>query len=296
MAVRYHRARLLIAATLAAGVVTGTAYFAASTTSMTEEGLSWFIDNSVTKRLLALPGVAQIQRSGGVNREIRIELDPARMQALGLTAVEVNRQLRQLNLDAPGGRAQVGGGEQAIRVLGAAQTAAQLAATQIAIPGGRTARLADIAEVHDGIAELRSISRLNGRPATIFGVFKSKGSSDVTVLERVHEELKKLGAESQGVKMKQVFTTVGYTKEMYSSALNAFIEGSILAVLVVWLFLRDWRSTAISALAIPLSAIPTFLFMQWMGFTLNIVTLLSLSSASDSVALRSPATSASARS
>ena len=252
-------------------------YFAVSTTAMTPEELSWFVDNSVTKRLLSLSGVAQVERSGGVDREIRVELDPARMQALGLTAVEVNQQLRQLNLDAPGGRAQVGGGEQSIRVLGAAQSSTQLAATQISLPGGRIARLADIAEVHDGIAELRSISRLNGRPATMFGVFKAKGSSDVAVLENVQKELAQLMKEFPGVNIKQVFTTVDYTKSMYSSALGAFIEGSILAVIVVWLFLRDWRSTGIAALAIPLSAIPTFAFMQWLGFTLNQISLLGLS-------------------
>ncbi len=252
-------------------------YYAVSTTAMTEEELSWFVDNTIAKRLLSVSGVAQVQRGGGVNREIRVELDPSRMQALGLTAVEVNQQLRQLNLDAPGGRAQLGGGEQSIRVLGGASSAQVLAQTQIALPGGRVARLADIAEVRDGIAEVRTLSRLNGRPATTFGVFKSKGSSDVTVLKNVERELAKISEDAPGVKIKQVFTTVDYTKEMFSSAINALIEGSILAVLVVWFFLREWRSTAISALAIPLSAIPTFAFMQWMGFTLNQVSLLALS-------------------
>jgi len=252
-------------------------YYAVSTTAMTEEELSWFVDNTISKRLLSVTGVAQVERGGGVNREIRIELDPSRMQALNITAVEVNQQLRQLNLDAPGGRAQIGGGEQSIRVLGGASSALALGETQIALPGGRVARLSDIAEVRDGIAEVRTLSRLNGRPATTFGVFKSKGSSDVTVLENVERALVKIGDDAPGVKIKQVFTTVDYTKQMFSSAIIALIEGSILAVMVVWLFLRDWRSTAISALAIPLSAIPTFAFMQWMGFTLNQVSLLALS-------------------
>jgi hydrophobe/amphiphile efflux-1 (HAE1) family protein len=253
------------------------AYFAVSTTAMTQEELSWFVDNTVSKRLLTVSGVAQVQRGGGVDREIRVELDPARMQALGITAVEVNDQLRQLNLDAPGGRVQIAGGEQSIRVLGAARTALQLSDTQIALPGGRTTRLKDIANVKDGIAEIRGISRLNGRPATTFGVSKGKGFSDVTVLNRVEEELAKLGKEMPQVKMQLVFTTVQYTREMYNSAIIALIEGSILAVIVVWFFLRNWRATAISALAIPLSAIPTFAFMQWMGFTLNQVSLLALS-------------------
>ncbi len=252
-------------------------YYAVSTTDMTEEELSWFVDNAVTKRLLAVNGVAQVQRGGGVDREIRVELDPARMQALGLTAVDVNQQLRQINLDAPGGRLQVGGGEQSIRVLGGAHTALQLGQTRIYLPGGRVARLSDIAEVRDGVAEIRSVSRLNGRTATTFGVFRSKGSSDVTVMDLVTREIDKIGKEFPQVKLKAVFTTVDYTKRMFSSAIEALIEGSILAVAVVWFFLRDWRATAISALAIPLSAIPTFAFMQWMGFTLNQVSLLALS-------------------
>src|SRR6185437_10636594 len=144
--------------------------------TLTEEELSWFVDNTITKRLLGVTGVAQVQRGGGVNREIRVELDPARMQALGITAVEVNEQLRNLNLDSPGGRAQLGGGEQAIRVLGGAQTAQALGDTQIALPGAgnRFARLRDIATVQDGVGEIRSIARLNGRDATTFAISKSK--------------------------------------------------------------------------------------------------------------------------
>src|SRR5579863_1446691 len=255
------------------------AYYAVSTTSLTQEQLSWFVDNTITKRLLGVVGVAQVDRGGGVNREIRVELDPARMQALGITAVEVNQQLRGLNLDSPGGRAQLGGGEQAIRVLGGARTAVALGDTRIALPGSgnRFTRLRDIAEVHDGVGEIRNIARLNGRDATTFGVAKAKGSSDVTVLDGVQRELEKIRKENPQVQMTEVFTTVDYTKEQYHSALSAFIEGSILAVIVVWLFLGDMRATAISALAIPLSAIPTFAFMQAMGFSLNSISLLALS-------------------
>jgi multidrug efflux pump subunit AcrB len=252
-------------------------YYAVSTTALSEQELSWFIDNTVTKRLLGVPGVAQVSRGGGVNREIRVELDPARMQALGITAVQVNEQIRQLNLNSPGGRAYVGGGEQSIRVMGGAHTALQLADTQIMLPGGRFARLSDIAVVRDSVGEIRSISRLNGRRAVTFGVFKAKGFSDVTVLSKVEAELGKVSNENPQVKLTQVFTTVDYTKKTYHSAMSAFVEGSLLAVLVVWLFLRDLRATLISALAIPLSAIPTFAFMGWMSFSLNSISLLALS-------------------
>ncbi|MGB6604689.1 MAG: efflux RND transporter permease subunit [Steroidobacteraceae bacterium] len=252
-------------------------YYGVSSSTLTEEELSWFVDNTITKRLLGVQGVAQVQRGGGVNREIRVELDPARMQALGITAVQVNDQLRNLNLDSPGGRAELGGGEQTIRVLGGARTAAALGDTQIMLPGGRFARLSDLADVSDSVGEIRTIARLNGRPATTFSVTKTKGSSDVTVYEGVQKELAKIRKENPEVEMKQIFTTVDYTKETYHSALSAFIEGSLLAVVVVWLFLRDMRATLISALAIPLSAIPTFAFMSWMGFTLNSISLLALS-------------------
>jgi multidrug efflux pump subunit AcrB len=253
------------------------AYYAVTTTTLTPEQLSWFIDNTITKRLLGVTGVAQVSRNGGVDREIRVELDPGRLQALGLTAVQVNEQLRNLNLDAAGGRAQVGGGEQAIRVLGGAKTAEALADAQIFMAGGKSVRLREIADVRDGVAEVRSIARLNGRSATTFGVFKAKGASDVSVANAVQAELAKILKENPGVRMSTVFTTVDHTLRTYHSAISALLEGSALAVAVVWLFLRSWRATVISALAIPLSAIPTFAFMQWMDFTLNQITLLGLS-------------------
>jgi multidrug efflux pump subunit AcrB len=253
------------------------AYYAVATTAMTPEQLSWFIDNTVTKRLVAINGIAQVGRAGGVNREVRVELDPARMQAFGITAVQVNQQLRTLNLDAPGGRGQLAGGEQSIRVLGSARTTGDLGATRIQVAGGRVVRLDDIADVHDGVAEVRTLSRLNGRTATTFFVSKARGFSDITALDRVNAEVDKILAENPGVTIKMVFTTVEHTRQSFHSAMAALFEGSLLAVAVVWLFLRDWRSTAISALAIPLSAIPTFAFMSFMDFTLNGISLLALS-------------------
>jgi multidrug efflux pump subunit AcrB len=253
------------------------AYYAVTTTTLTPQELSWFIDNNVTKRLLAVPGVAQVSRSGGVSREIRVELDPSRLQALGLTAYEVNEQLRELNLDAAGGRAQVGGGEQAIRVLGGAKTANALADTQIIARGGRVFRLREIADVHDGVEEVRTLARFNGREATAFGIFKAKGSSDVAVFNGTRAELDKIQKETPGVTLTLITSTVDHTLRTYHSSLESLIEGSVLAVVVVWFFLRNWRATVISALAIPLSAIPTFAFMQWMDFTLNQISLLALS-------------------
>ncbi len=253
------------------------AYYAISTTRMSEEQLSWFVDDTVTKRLLGVQGVAQVTRSGGVRREIRVDLDPARMESFGLTAGEVNDQLRRINVNAAGGRAQVGGAEQSIRVLGAARTAVQLGDVRLSLPDGRVVRLSDIAEVRDGIEEVRSISRLNGRPATTFAVYKAKGMSDVDTLHRVDAELAKLGEETQGITLKRVFTTVEFTQKSYNSSIESLVEGAVLAVVVVFVFLRDWRATGIAALAIPLAALPTFAAMRLFGFTLNQMTLLALS-------------------
>lgn len=252
-------------------------YYAVSTSSMSEEQLSWFVDDTISKRLLAIAGVAQVNRSGGVNREIRVDLDPARMESMGITAGEVNQQLRQVNLDAAGGRAQVGGSEQSIRVLGSARTAGQLGDRRLTMPDGRVARLRDIAEVRDGVAEVRTVSRLNGRPSTTFAVFKAKGASDVTTLHNVEDELAKISKEAAGITLRQVFTTVDFTQKSYRGSIEALILGAILAVAIVYLFLRDWRATGIAAVAIPLAAIPTFACMHWFGFTLNQMTLLALS-------------------
>ncbi|WP_448580098.1 efflux RND transporter permease subunit [Thermaurantiacus sp.] len=253
------------------------AYVAVKSTAMSLEELSWFVDNTVAKRLLAIPGVAQVSRGGGVSREIRVDLIPDRLQAFGITAAQVNAQLRNLNLDLPGGRTEVSGAEQAVRVLGGAKTAEALGETRITIPGGRFVRLSDIAVVKDGTSEQRSIARLDGRQVTEFGLYKAKGASDVQVYERMNAELDKLRADYPGVDFVELYTSVDYTKEEYSSAITAMVEGALLAVLVVFLFLRDWRATVIAALAIPLSAIPAFWFMDLMGFTLNTISLLALS-------------------
>ncbi|WP_416462583.1 efflux RND transporter permease subunit [Sphingomonas sp. VDB2] len=253
------------------------AYFSAEATDMTLEELSWYVDNTVAKRLLSVSGMAAVNRGGGVSREIRVILDPAKLQAFGITAAQVNAQLQQVNLNAAGGRTEIAGAEQSIRVLGNARNARDLGATQIAISGGRTVKLADIADVRDMYAEQRNLSLMNGRQVTSFSMEKAKGSSDVTVYDNAMKVLDKLKVENPKVQFKELYTSVGYTKEQYHSAMAAMIEGAVLAVVIVFLFLRDWRATMISALAIPLSAIPTFWFMEMMGFTLNGISLLALS-------------------
>ena len=251
-------------------------YVGAQTTDMTLEQLSWYIDNTVAKRLLGLPGVAAVQRVGGVDRTIRVILDPAALQSQGITAAQVNQQLRASNMNGAGGRAEIAGSEQSVRVLGNAQDAYELSQTQIALPGGRFVRLADLGEVKDSNSEQRSLAKMNGHQVVTFMIQRAKGSSEVTAYQGVWKELRTLEKENPKVRFTEVFTTVDYTKAQYRSAMEGLVEGAVLAVLVVLLFLRDIRATAISAVAIPLSAIPAFWFMSLMGITLNFMSTMAM--------------------
>ncbi|MFN7029069.1 MAG: efflux RND transporter permease subunit [Sphingopyxis sp.] len=259
---------------IAGGPIT---YFAVEASDMTLEQLSWYVDNTVAKDLLSIPGMSQVRRSGGVDREIRVILDPARMQSYGLTASQVNQQLRQTNVNAAGGRTEIAGSEQAVRVLGNAANAFELGDTRLSIGNGRTVRLSDVAKVTDGYAEQRNLAKIKGRQVLSFSIEKAKGASDVTVHDETMKKLAEIKKNNPKVDFKILFTRTEYTKEQYRSSMLAMIEGAVLAVVVVFLFLRDWRATLISALAIPLSAIPTFWFMDMMGFSLNSLSLLALS-------------------
>ena len=253
------------------------AYFSVEAVDMTLEQLSWFVDNTVAKRLLSIPGMAQVRRGGGVSREIRVILDPTKLQMQGITAAQVNAQLRQTNLNAAGGRAEIAGSEQSVRVLGNADNAFSLGQKQISVGNGRTIKLADIAAVRDLYAEQRNVSKMNDRQVLSFGLEKAKGYSDVTVYDEALKAIDQMRRENPKIRFTELYTSVDYTKGQYHSAIDAMIEGAILAVLVVFLFLRDWRATVISAIAIPLSAIPAFWLMDLMGFTLNGISLLALS-------------------
>ncbi len=251
--------------------------YTVSSSSMDDEALSWFVDNQVAKRLLAVRGVGSVARVGGVTRELQVALDPARLLALGVTAAEVSRQLKQVQQEAPGGRAQLGGAEQSLRTIATVQTAAELAAMDIPLNDGRHVRLEQVASVADTLAERRSGAFLNGKPVVGFEIVRAKGAGEVDVAERIRAALEELKTAHPDITVTEAFNFVDPVIENYHGSLSLLLEGAFLAVVVVWFFLRDWRATLVSAVALPLSAIPTFLVMQWMGFTLNVVTLLSLS-------------------
>jgi hydrophobe/amphiphile efflux-1 (HAE1) family protein len=250
--------------------------YAASIPSMTAEQVSWFVDDVIAGALEGVRGVAQVKRAGGVDREIRVSLLPDRLMALGITAPDVNEQLRATNVDLTGGRGEVGSREQTIRMLASAETVEELANRTIVLPGGRKTRLNEIATVTDGAAEARSFASLDGQPVVTFGIYRAKGFSDVAVAEAVSKKLQVLADEHPELSLSEIDSTVRYTKTDYRATMQTLTEGAILAVVVVLIFLRDFRATAISVLAIPLSILPTFWAMDLLGFSLNAVSLLAI--------------------
>ncbi|BCM86593.1 efflux RND transporter permease subunit [Methylobacterium indicum] len=250
--------------------------YGASAPAMTPEDLSWFVDDVVARQIQGLRGVGGVERLGGVAREVRVTLKPDRLLALGITAADVNRQLRLTSADMAGGRAEVGGQEQSIRTLAASSSLDTLAATSIVLPGGRKVRLDDLATLSDGAEEPRTFARLNGQPVVAFAISRASGASDASVGEVVSKKIEDLGKEYPGVRFDRIDSSVTNTIGNYESAMHSLMEGAGLAVLVVFLFLRDWRATLIAAVALPLSVFPTFWAMSAMGFSLNAVSLLAI--------------------
>jgi multidrug efflux pump subunit AcrB len=246
--------------------------------SMDDEALSWYVDDVLTRRLLAVKGVGSVARVGGVNREVRITLDSAKMQSLGVSAAVVSRQLRDVQTESAGGRTNLGTSEQPVRTLATVKSAAEIAAIELSLDNtGRKIRLDQIAQVTDTIAEPRSSALLNGVPVVGFEIARSKGASEVEAGRGVREVLKELKLARPDMQLTEAFDFVTPVEEEYKGSLTLLIEGAILAVLVVWLFLRDLRATFVSAVALPLSVIPAFIGMNYLGFSINVVTLLALS-------------------
>ncbi|MBI5008023.1 MAG: efflux RND transporter permease subunit [Nitrosomonadales bacterium] len=244
---------------------------------MSDEELSWFVDNTVTKSLLSVRGVGAVSRVGGVTRQISVELDPAKLLALNATASEVSQQLRLIQQEASGGRSDIGGMEQSVRTIATVRTAEDIAGIEIGLSDGRHVRLDQVAYVSDTVAERRTAALLNGREVVGFEITRSRGYGEIEVAEGVARVLDKLKAERPDIVITEAFNFVDPVEENYIGSMNLLYEGAALAVLVVFVFLRNVRATVVAATALPLAVIPTFAVMYFMGFTVNVVTLLSLS-------------------
>ena len=251
--------------------------YTVSAQRMDEEALSWLVDDTLSRLLLSIKGVGAVNRVGGVTREVQVALEPARMQALGITAAEVSRQLQRVQQEAPGGRMTLGSGEQPVRTLATVGSAAELGAIELSTSRGSRIRLNEVAEVRDGLAERRSAALLNGQRVVGFEVVRSRGESEVAVGRAVRAALAEFAQANPGVVFTEAFDFVTPVEEEYNGSLQLLYEGALLAVLVVWLFLRDWRATLVASVALPLSVIPAFIGMAWLGFSINVVTLLALS-------------------
>ncbi len=243
---------------------------------MDEQALSWFVDNEISKALLAVKGVGQVARVGGVDREVHVDLDSARMQALGITAEEISAQLKRVQQDASGGRGDIGGAVQSIRSLGAVETVEGIGDLIIPLADGRRVRLGDLGTVTDSFAERSSSALLDGTPVVAFEVTRIRGASEVAVAQAVKAAVTRLETLHPQVRIQEAFNLVDPVLDNYQGSMELLYEGALLAILVVFWFLRDWRATLIAAVALPLSIIPTFAAMLWLGFSLNVLTLLAL--------------------
>ncbi len=253
-----------------------TVVYSIASSRMDEEALSWFVDDTVGKTVRSVAGVGRFERVGGVQREVRVEVDPVRLAALGVTAADVSRALRQVQQESSGGRGQLGRAEQSVRTTASVRQASDLAALPIALASGRDVRLDQVATVHDGVAERTQAALLDGRPVVGFKVYRIKGFDETRVAEGVKRALEGLKARDDSISFSSISASVEYTLEQYHGSMHMLYEGALLAVLVVWIFLRNWRATLVSAAALPLSVLPAFAAMAWFGFSLNTLTLLAL--------------------
>ena len=251
--------------------------YSIASSQLDAEALSWFVDNDISKTLLAVRGVGAVSRVGGVSREIRVDLDPDKLRAFHTTAADISRQLRQIQQQGSAGRTSFGGMEQSVRTIATVGSAAEIAAMDISLSDGRRIRLDQVAQVADTVSEPRSAAFLDGKAVVAFEIVRALGYGEIEVAEGVRAALLQLRQQKPNIQITEVFNLIDPVSENYAGSMQLLYEGALLAVIVVFLFLRDWRATFIAATALPLSVIPTFAVMHLMGFSLNTVTLLSLS-------------------
>lgn len=245
--------------------------------TLDEEELSWLVDNDVAKALLAETGVASVSRVGGIDREVHVDLDPTLMAGLGVTPAMVSQQLRLVQRDNSGGLGEVAGQRQSTRTIGTVGSADEIAAITIPLADGRYVNLSQIARVSDTHAERTTLAFRDGNPVVAFQVTRALGFSDLGVVEDVRAAVARFAAEHPEVQLTEANNSVAAVRDNYEGSMYLLFEGALLAIVVVWLFLRNFRATLVSATALPLSILPAFAAMALFGFTLNTITLLALS-------------------
>ncbi|MDC6171056.1 efflux RND transporter permease subunit [Paucibacter sp. XJ19-41] len=251
--------------------------FSVSAEGVDEMELSRRIDEQLGPKLLGVTGVQQFKRLGGAKRELRIELDPARLSAAGVSVAELARQLQLGETNIPAGTVRDGDERmRPLRVLGASTDAQTLAKRLVTLDKGRSIALGELGRVVDEGNEPNGFALLNGQPVLVLEVYKKRGASELKLAEGVARALDEYRQAHPEMRIELFEDNVEFTRMSYGGARDTLLEGALLTVLVVWFFLRDWRATLLAAAAIPLSLLPTFVAMHWRGFQLDSVTLLAL--------------------
>ncbi|HPA51159.1 MAG TPA: efflux RND transporter permease subunit [Thermoanaerobaculia bacterium] len=245
---------------------------------MTPRELTTLVDRKVKRRLENLPGVGKVDLVGESLREVAVDLDPARLDALGLGVDEVVAGLAGENVNTPLGRLSRGDQEMPVRVSGKPKEVDGFRSMVVATRGGVPIALGEVAEVRDTVEEQRKLALVSGVPAVALDVYKQSKANTVGVVEAVTKELEELRAElPPSVDIQVVRDGSIMIKESVHDVTNTLIIGAILTILIVFLFLNSWRSTVITGLTLPISVISSFIVMYFLGMTLNIMTLMALS-------------------
>jgi multidrug efflux pump subunit AcrB len=250
--------------------------YAVSSLEMDEEALSWFLDDIVARKLSKVPGVGRFERIGGVDREISLEMDPEVALAMGVTPKIVSEALESMQKQLSGGRGKLGDMDQSVRIAALARDATALENVAISLPNGGYAKLREIGTVRDGVKERSEIAVMDGQAAIGFQVFPAKGADVNAVASGIEAELEALVAGTRNFQVEILSGSVFETREQYDGSMHMLFEGGVLAMVVVWLFLRDLRATVVAAVSLPLSILPVFVGMDFLGFSLNTLTLLAL--------------------
>jgi hydrophobe/amphiphile efflux-1 (HAE1) family protein len=235
------------------------------------------MEDEVKPLLEQIDGVAAVEVNGGDVREVQVELDPGRLDALGIPVAFVAEKLAAENLDVPGGQMRREGRVISLRTKGEFQTVEEIENVILRSDGGSTVRVRDVGRVVDGFEERTTTTRLDGADAVSFSVKKQSGANTAAVAERVHAALERIGTSFPQLQIRTVHDDSEFIQQNVSEVREAIVFGALMAVLVIFVFMRDWRSTLITALALPTSVVSTFFFMWIAGFTLNMMTLMALS-------------------
>jgi HAE1 family hydrophobic/amphiphilic exporter-1 len=244
---------------------------------MPKRDLTDIAKNTVKQRLQAINGVGTVDIIGGQEREFHVWIDPQRLDSFGLAPGDVAQAVASQNVEIPGGRLDSGALELSIKTRGQVHSAEELGNIIITAAGGAPVRIRDVARVEDGEQERRSYATFSGKSSVTMVVRKQSGSNTVDVAHKVKAALVKLRAQYPKVEMKIASDNSLFTERAIDDVKFDLLFGALLAILIIMFFLHDWRATLISATALPVSVISTFAFIYFMGYTLNMMTMLALS-------------------